>query len=257
MSDATRWPLWPAGLAVVLLLVTWSAPPAANRLTGLTRQQRPGALTRPNPRDRAGDRLRWASRWANRFAGLRGDDSVARARHSALRFVEALASELSVGRPPVIALNRAAAESEDAAVLRVARSAVLGADAGVALRELGTRPGWSSLAGVAACWSVGVDAGAGLASGLRRIAAVIRAEDETARELAAVLAAPRATGRMLAVLPLVGLGLGTLLGARPWQVLVSTWYGWVCLVVGGLLAGLGVRWVESMARAAQPQGVRR
>ena len=71
------------------------------------------------------------------------------------------------------------------------------------------------------------------------MAGVIRAEDDVAREVAAALSAPRATARMLAALPLVGLGMGALLGARPWHVLLATPYGLACLVVGLLLDARG------------------
>jgi tight adherence protein B len=191
------------------------------------------------------------ARWRSLRAGTRRSRAIA-GRRSCLVFVDALAAELSVGQPPVLALQRAGAEAGEPPLQQAARAAVLGADVAAMLRSLARRPGWDALSGVAACWSISMTSGAGLAAGLQRVAGVIRAEDDVAREVAAALSAPRATARMLAALPLVGLGMGALLGARPWHVLFATPYGLACLAVGLLLDVAGLLWVQRLARSAEP-----
>ena len=61
------------------------------------------------------------------------------------------------------------------------------------------------------------------------------------------LAAARASGRIMGLLPLVGLLMGHVIGARPTVFLTTTWLGRGCLVGATLLACLGVLWSESLA----------
>jgi tight adherence protein B len=235
--------LWAAAIAASTASLAGRRFGAASRLAALLDGPQTNAA-----RGRA-DALR------DRLRALRTDTPRARAiagRRRCLVFVDTLAAELSVGQPPVLALRRAGAEAGDQPLLQAGRAAVLGADVAAMLRSLARRPGWDALGGVAACWSISLTSGAGLATGLQRVAGVIRAEDDVAREVAAALSAPRATARMLAGLPLVGLGMGALLGARPWHVLLSTPYGLACLVLGLLLDGAGLLWVRRLARTAEP-----
>ena len=61
-------------------------------------------------------------------------------------------------------------------------------------------------------------------------------------------AVPRATAALLGALPLVTIGLGELLGARPVQVLFGSAQGNACLAVGGAGYALGLLWMSSMMR---------
>jgi tight adherence protein B len=72
--------------------------------------------------------------------------------------------------------------------------------------------------------------------------------------VSAELAAPRSTGKLMAALPLVGVGLGYLLGGRPLEWLVAGPPGWACLLLGLLLAAAGVLWIERLARDAAAGG---
>ena len=121
-----------------------------------------------------------------------------------------------------------------------------------ALREAARLPGAEGLTGVAACWQVAVEGGAGLAAGLERIAAGLRAQRDQREELRAQLAGPRATALMLALLPVCGLLMGSALGADPLRVLLHTPAGWGCLVVGGLLEWGGVAWTARIVADAMP-----
>jgi tight adherence protein B len=165
----------------------------------------------------------------------------------------AVAGELRAGRQPDRALlsagGMALRELGDlgAGVLAAAR---FGGDVPHALREAARRPGAEGLRGVAACWQVAVEGGAGLASGLDRVADALRAERDQREELAAQLAGPRSTAVVLALLPLFGLLLGTAMGAAPVRVLLHSTGGLVCLVTGVLLEWAGVAWVARLVRTA-------
>ncbi|MFF5982858.1 type II secretion system F family protein [Streptomyces olindensis] len=165
----------------------------------------------------------------------------------------ALAGEVRAGRQPGEALLRAARDcgglaDAQATVLAAAR---FGGDVPDALATAARQPGAEGLRGLAACWRVAVDQGAGLAAGLDRLAAALRAERDQRGDLRAQLAGARATAVMLAGLPALGLLIGGALGADPLHVLLHTPAGLGCLVVGGVLEGLGVWWVLRIVRGAE------
>ncbi|MCB5181062.1 type II secretion system F family protein, partial [Streptomyces antimicrobicus] len=126
-----------------------------------------------------------------------------------------------------------------------------GGDVAGALRLAAREPGAEGLAGMAACWRVSVDGGGALASGLERLEGALRAERDREESLRAQLAGARSTAVVLAVLPVVGLLMGTALGADPLRVLLHTPLGLGCLVVGGLLEVLGLLWCLRIVRAGE------
>lgn len=165
----------------------------------------------------------------------------------------ALAGEVRAGRQPGEALLRAAHDSKglgeaQAAVLAAAR---FGGDVPGALADAARQPGAGGLSVLAACWRVAVDRGAGLAAGLDRLQAALCAERDQRSDLHAQLAGVRSTAVLLAGLPVLGLLLGTALGARPLYVLLHTAPGFACLVVGGVLEGAGLWWVMRIVRGAE------
>jgi len=111
------------------------------------------------------------------------------------------------------------------------------------------RQAWNSLA---AAWFVADRVGAPLASALRTHARALRMLVHVQREVATALAAPVATARMVLALPAVGLVFGVLLGFDTLGVLVTTPIGWGCLVVGGGLIVIAVRWNRRLVRSATP-----
>lgn len=164
-----------------------------------------------------------------------------------------LAGEVRAGRQPGEALLYAAHDSgglgdAQAAVLAAAR---FGGDVPGTLAAAAGQPGAEGLRGLAACWRVAVDQGAGLAAGLDRLEGALRAERDQRSDLRAQLAGARATAVMLAALPVLGLLLGVALGADPLHVLLHTGAGLGCLLAGGLLESLGVWWVARIVRAAE------
>ncbi|MER6353673.1 type II secretion system F family protein [Streptomyces sp. NPDC001634] len=165
----------------------------------------------------------------------------------------ALAGEVRAGRQPGEALLHAARDSgglgeAQAAVLAAAR---FGGDVPGALADAARQPGAEGLSGLSACWGVAVDRGAGLAAGLDRLEAALRAERDQRADLQAQLAGARSTAVLLAGLPVLGLLLGTALGARPLHVLLHTGAGLACLVVGGVLEGAGLWWALRIVRGAE------
>ncbi|MFE0673233.1 type II secretion system F family protein [Streptomyces sp. NPDC058867] len=165
----------------------------------------------------------------------------------------ALAGEVRAGRQPGEALLPAALDSgglgeAQAAVLAAAR---FGGDVPGALAAAARQPGADGLRGLAACWRVAVDQGAGLAAGLDRLEAALRAERDQRADLRAQLAGARSTALMLAGLPVLGLLLGAVMGADPLRVLLHSGAGLGCLFAGGVLEGVGVWWALRIVRGAE------
>ncbi|AZQ36431.1 hypothetical protein EJ357_25760 [Streptomyces cyaneochromogenes] len=164
-----------------------------------------------------------------------------------------IAGEVRAGRQPGEALLRAAWDSgglgeAQAAVLAAAR---FGGDVPGALALAARQPGAEGLLGLAACWRVAVDQGAGLAAGLERLEGALRSQRDQRADLRAQLAGARSTVVMLAGLPVLGLLLGAVMGADPLRVLLHTGAGLACLVVGGVLEGLGMWWARWIVRRAE------
>ncbi|MGW7359627.1 type II secretion system F family protein [Streptomyces sp. NPDC054802] len=165
----------------------------------------------------------------------------------------ATAGELRAGLQPAQALFLAAGATDvlgdaEAAVLAAAR---FGGDVPGALRKAARQPGAEGLAGMAACWRVAVDSGAGLAAGLDRLEAALRSESDQREDLKAQLAGAWSTVALLALLPVAGLAMGWALGAEPLYVLFHTPAGIACLVTGGLLETAGLCWAGRIVRAGE------
>ncbi|MFD6551952.1 type II secretion system F family protein [Streptomyces sp. NPDC058398] len=165
----------------------------------------------------------------------------------------ALAGEVRAGRQPGEALLAAARDSDGLAGAQplVLAAARFGGDVPGALTEAARQPGADGLVGLAACWRVAVDRGAGLAAGLDRLEAALRTERDQRADMRAQLAGSRSTTSMLAGLPVLGLLLGTALGADPLHVLLHTGPGLGCLLVGGVLEGVGLWWALRIVRGAE------
>ncbi|WP_425471784.1 type II secretion system F family protein [Streptomyces cadmiisoli] len=186
---------------------------------------------------------------------LAGETRRARERRTdeVIALCGALAGEVRAGRQPGQALLRAARDTGGlgdgrAAVLAAAR---FGGDVPGALAVAARQPGADGLLGLAACWRVAVDRGAGLAAGIDRLEGALRAERDQRAELRAQLAGTRSTAVMLAALPGLGLLLGAALGADPLHVLLHTGAGLGCLLIGGVLEGAGLWWARRIVKGAE------
>ncbi|MER6116937.1 type II secretion system F family protein [Streptomyces sp. NPDC001743] len=133
----------------------------------------------------------------------------------------------------------------------VSAAARFGGDIPRALGQAAGEPGLEGLAGVAACWRVAADGGAGLAAGLDRLEGALRAERRQCEQLRAQLAGAWSTVVVLAALPTMGLGLGTALGAQPLRVLLHTPAGLACLVLGASLEATGLVWATRIVRKGE------
>ncbi|MGW2084678.1 type II secretion system F family protein [Streptomyces sp. NPDC001880] len=189
-------------------------------------------------------------RWLRRSA--QGKERERRAA-GVVALCGAVVGELRAGHEPGQALLVAVRGTGvmGAAEAGVSAAARFGGDVPGALRQAAREPGLDGLAGVAACWRVAADGGAGLAAGLDRLEGALRAERRRREELRAQLAGAWSTVAVLALLPVLGLGLGAALGADPLRVLLHTPAGLVCLATGGLLEAAGLYWAGRIVRAGE------
>lgn len=88
--------------------------------------------------------------------------------------------------------------------------------------------------------------GCSLADVVTAVDGDLRARRGHRQELRAAVAAPRASAMLLAGLPLVGLAMGSGVGADPWHVLTGTGTGQVLLTTGVALELLGIAWARRL-----------
>jgi tight adherence protein B len=168
--------------------------------------------------------------------------------------LDVLVGELRVGSHPVHAFDVAAAETHGAvaASLRaVAARARLGADVAAGLRGAAGSSAlpthWERLA---ACWRLATDHGLAIATLMRAAQRDIAERQRFAARVAAGMAGARATAAILAGLPVLGVLLGQLIGARPLSFLLSGHTGGCLLVVGSTLACMGLLWADRITERA-------
>ena len=179
---------------------------------------------------------------------------AARLRDALGELSSALLAELLAGAEARPALCAAASGLAGLEAL-VAVAAGTTGNVAEALTTIGRAPGGSTAAALAAVWRVGELTGCGLAAPVTRVLRAHRAQDRLRREVAAELSGPVATAYLLAVLPLLGIALGTGLGAGPLSFLFGTGTGRVVLGAGVALDVAGLVWTRRIARAvAQPAG---
>ena len=94
-------------------------------------------------------------------------------------------------------------------------------------------------------------AGAPLATSLERAAEHAEERIDALLGRQSALAAPRATGRILSWLPLLGLGLGVLMGSDPVGVLTGSILGALTGLLGLGLAFAGRRWTAALVHRAE------
>lgn len=170
------------------------------------------------------------------------------------RATEALVAELRIGRRPGDALASAArglggagtdAGSEGAAGVVRALSeahgvAGLGGD-GPAVLERGDDAIAAELAGA---WRLAERHGVSLAEVVDRLRADLAERRDRNARVEASLAGPRATSVVLSALPVVGIVMGTGIGAEPLGFLVGSTAGGVVALVGATLLVAGLWWTN-------------
>ncbi|WP_396935710.1 type II secretion system F family protein [Mycolicibacterium sp.] len=161
-----------------------------------------------------------------------------------------LVGELRVGAHPVSAFSTAAAEVSGPVadgMRTVAARGRLGADVAAGLDDIARSSvlpvHWQRLA---VCWRLAEHHGLAIATLMRTAQQDIVERERFSARVHAGMAGARATAVVLAGLPVVGIGLGQLIGADPVSFLTSGGGGWL-LVIGVLLSCAGLLWSDRIA----------
>jgi tight adherence protein B len=164
--------------------------------------------------------------------------------------LEAVIGELRVGAHPSVAAEVAAQEARGEAARAFAVSAArsrLGGSGADGLRDPDSIVD-TELARIADAWQVAEHYGLALAELLSAARADLLGRIRFRTRTTAALAGARATAAVLAGLPLLGIGLGQLMGAAPLHVLLSPGLGTVLLPLGAALACIGLLWTDAITR---------
>ncbi|MEV4239663.1 MULTISPECIES: hypothetical protein [unclassified Nocardia] len=187
--------------------------------------------------------------------GIRVRRASRERRHSAecaylLDALEAVIGELRVGAHPSAAAAAAAQESRGAAARAFAVSSArsrLGGSGADGLRDPHSIVD-AELARIADAWQVAEHHGLALAELLSAARTDLLGRIRFRTRTTASLAGARATAAVLAGLPLLGIGLGQLMGAAPLHVLLSPGAGTVLLPLGAALGCAGLLWADAITR---------
>ena len=160
-----------------------------------------------------------------------------------------LVGELRVGAHPVSAFTTAAGEVSGPVaegMRTVAARGRLGADVAAGLDDIARSSAlpvhWERLA---VCWRLAEGHGLAIATLMRTAQQDIVERERFSTRVHAGMAGARATAVVLAALPVVGIGLGQLIGADPVSFLWGGG-GWL-LVIGVLLSCVGLLWSDRIA----------
>jgi tight adherence protein B len=104
---------------------------------------------------------------------------------------------------------------------------------------------------LAAAWRVRWACGAPLADVVAQVARDVELRRRRSVAVSTALAGPRSSSALMATLPVLGIGLGTVMGARPLAFLFGSANGSVVLLIGVGLDVLGWLWTGVMARRAE------
>lgn len=162
----------------------------------------------------------------------------------------AVIAELHVGAHPSSAAAVAARETSGIAAQAFAVGAArsrLGGSGAEGLLCPGTVIA-AELDRVAAAWRVAERHGLALAELLAAARTDLAARAKFRTRTEAALAGARATAAVLAVLPVLGIGLGQLMGANPLRVLLFSGIGTYLLPLGAGLACTGLLWADEITR---------
>ena len=181
-----------------------------------------------------------------RSVGAERDGERRRAELAAT--VAALHDEYAAGATVAAAFTAAATSAGrfETAVTHAAVLARQGNDVAVALRA---EDGLVPLA--VACDLVG-RTGASLGRLLAGVRAEIAADRQTHRVVRTALAGPRSSAVLLAGLPVIGVAMGSAMGADPVRVLLHTTAGELALAAGVVLDVAGLSWTLALSRRALP-----
>lgn len=168
--------------------------------------------------------------------------------------LDVLVGELGVGAHPVAAFDVAAREADGVVAVNmaaVAARARLGADVAAGLRSAARSSRlpqhWERLA---LFWRLAQKHGLAIAALMRAAHRDIVERERFSGRVDAGMAGARATAAVLAGLPVLGIGLGQLIGADPLGFLLSGGVGGWLLVIGVTLACCGLLWSDHITGRA-------
>ncbi|CRZ17823.1 type II secretion system F family protein [Mycolicibacterium neworleansense] len=256
-----------SALALAAALLLWPATP--RRTVALRRMDTPGPRRVPVARVVVilGAVLVWLVPVpvALATAVVAGTVAIRRRRRAARRqrqqesaalqaALDVLVGELRTGVHPVTAFGTAAGEVSGpvhAGMSAVAARARLGADVAAGLEDAAAASQlpmhWERLA---ACWCLAHAYGLSIATLMRTAQRDIVERERFSAHVEAAMAGPRATAAVLAGLPVAGIALGQLIGARPLAFLCGAGVGGWLLVIGVLLACAGLMWSDRITEWA-------
>jgi tight adherence protein B len=188
-----------------------------------------------------------ARAWRSRRAATR-EEARLRGLTAALG---ALAADLRAGRPLEAAAASAARGTGDDELGRDLLGAVRTTSSSSAARA---GPEADALQRLAAAVRLSARTGASLADVVSAVEDDLRARQGHRLELHSAVAAPRASALLLAGLPVLGLAMGSGVGADPWHVLTLTGTGQVLLVAGVALEVAGVGWSNRLVARVTRSG---
>ncbi|MCZ2817564.1 type II secretion system F family protein [Modestobacter sp. VKM Ac-2984] len=185
---------------------------------------------------------------AGRALQMRGRTAAADRRTRAL--VEALgvlAAEVRAGRPLREAAEAAVGGCPDPGTARALEPVLrLAAPPAVPADDESSH----ALVRIAAAVRLSTRTGCSLAGVVAAVEDDLRARLRAGEELRSAVAGPRASATVLAGLPLLGLLMGSGVGADPWRVLTTTAAGTALLVLGVALELAGLTWSARLVRRA-------
>jgi tight adherence protein B len=155
-----------------------------------------------------------------------------------------LAAELDSGRTPSAAAGAAARACPDGATASALASALA--------PDTALPAGPAELVLVRGAVVLSSRTGCSLSAVARALEQDLRFRHRQVQELRTATAGPRASAVVLAALPVLGLFMGTGVGAHPWTVLTTTGAGQALLVAGVLLEVAGVAWTGRLSARAAP-----
>ncbi|MEO3758455.1 type II secretion system F family protein [Mycobacterium sp. B14F4] len=162
--------------------------------------------------------------------------------------LDVLVGELRVGAHPVVAFDAAAGEvvgSVATSLRTVAARAGMGADVAAGLQSVARRSSlpayWERLA---VCWQLAHAQGLAIATLLQTAQRDIAARERLSAQVTAGMAGARTTAAILSGLPVLGIGLGEMIGAEPVRFLTSAGAGQWLLAAGVALSCAGLAWSD-------------
>ncbi|WP_430335490.1 type II secretion system F family protein [Rhodococcus sp. ACT016] len=169
-----------------------------------------------------------------------------RERRGVLSGLDVVIGELRVGAHPAVACETAASECDGAAAEAFRCAAARARLGGSAASGLAANEGVvaDDLHRIARAWAVAETHGLALAELLQAARSDLLGRSRFRTRAEAGLAGARATAAVLAGLPILGVGLGQLMGAAPIRILFGGGLGSVLLVVGTVLVAAGLLWTD-------------